>query len=174
MALGLPPYFNVYSFDLSESKGAVPQSWGPKKADMKTTLAVLLVAAFLARPESSADAQQAARVLPDRIFDLAQRGFYFVSGRGYFVNGCASLGMSKGKIIVIEYRYAEGRLDRLPDACSRTGQSQSRPRSLPSVRRIKPAMKATSTIPIVTTGSSDPVGDGLCIQPSATRREYHR
>ena len=159
MALGLPPYFNVYSFDLSESKGAVPQSWGPKKADMKTTLAVLLVAAFLARPESSADAQQAARVF--RIGFLISPNAAFISFRvAAFRQRLRELGYVEGKTIVIEYRYAEGRLDRLP-ALAAELVSLKVDLIVTVGPANKPAMKATSTIPIVTTGSSDPVGDGL-------------
>jgi ABC-type uncharacterized transport system substrate-binding protein len=64
------------------------------------------------------------------------------------------------KNVVIEYRYAEGRLDRLPNLAA----------ELVALKvdvivtvgpAIKIAMKASSTIPIVTAGASDPVGDGL-------------
>ena len=75
---------------------------------------------------------------------------------------CTSLGYVEGKNIVIEYRYAEGKLDRLPalvaelvrlkcgyDRHSWSSQSPVRPRKRPS------------TIPIVMAFDSDPVGSGL-------------
>jgi putative ABC transport system substrate-binding protein len=69
-------------------------------------------------------------------------------------------GYVEGKNIVIEYRYAEGRLDRLPQLAADLVAL-----SVDVIVTVGPsntsAMRATSTIPIVTAGSSDPVRDGL-------------
>jgi len=78
-----------------------------------------------------------------------------------FRQGLRALGYLEGKNIVIEYRYAEGKLDRLPalaaelvrlkvDIIVSTG---------PSVTRA--AKEATSTIPIVMAFDTDPVGNGF-------------
>ncbi len=78
-----------------------------------------------------------------------------------FRQGLRDLGYVEGKNIVIEYRYAEGKLDRLSglaaelvrlkvDIIVATGTTPSRA-----------AVQATTTIPIVTTVSRDPVGIGL-------------
>ena len=70
------------------------------------------------------------------------------------------LGYVEGKNIVIEYRYAEGKVDRLPNLAEEL------------VRlnvdviwalgpAVSPAKNATKTIPIVITHVGDPVGTGL-------------
>jgi putative ABC transport system substrate-binding protein len=70
------------------------------------------------------------------------------------------LGYVEGKNIVIEYRYAEGKLERLPDLAAElvrlkidvivtTGQP------------VLAAKKASATIPIVFAAANDPVGTGL-------------
>lgn len=70
------------------------------------------------------------------------------------------LGYVEGKNVAIEYRYAEGKLDRLPDLAGElVGLKVDVMVTVGPASRI--AMKASSIIPIVTAGSSDPVGDGL-------------
>ena len=77
-----------------------------------------------------------------------------------FRQGLRELGYVEGKNIVIEYRYAEGKLDRLRaladelvrlkvDIILSTGGSATRA-----------AKDATSTIPVVMTNDPDPVGNG--------------
>ena len=78
-----------------------------------------------------------------------------------FRQGLRELGYVEGKNIVIEWRYAEGKLDRLPalaaelvrlkvDVIVTTG---------PTVTRA--AKEATTTIPIVMAFDTDPVGNGF-------------
>ena len=126
---------------------------------MKTNLAVLLVVAILTRSEGFADAQQTARI--SRIGLLISPSASFISFRlAAFRQRLRELGYVEGKNIVIEYRYAEGRLDRLPDLAAELVGLK-----VDVIVTVGPAssaaMKATRTIPIITTGSSDPVGDGL-------------
>jgi len=126
---------------------------------MKTTLAVLLVVVILTRSEGFADAQQAARAF--RIGFLISPNASFISFRvAAFRQRLRELGYVEGKNIVIEYRYAEGKLDRLPDLAAELVVLK-----VDVIVTVGPAntaaKKATATIPIVTTGSSDPVGDGL-------------
>jgi putative ABC transport system substrate-binding protein len=81
--------------------------------------------------------------------------------REAFRQGLRELGYVEGKNIIIEYRFAEGKLDRLPalaaelvrlkvDVIITTG---------PTVTRA--AKEATSTIPIVMAQDPDPVGNGF-------------
>src|SRR6266481_9526518 len=61
-----------------------------------------------------ADAQQQAKVPKIGFLVLPSRSF-FANRIEAFQQGLHSLGYVEGKNIVIEYRYAEGKLDRLPD-----------------------------------------------------------
>jgi putative ABC transport system substrate-binding protein len=70
------------------------------------------------------------------------------------------LGYVEGKNIAIEYRYAEGKLERLPDLAAELVRSKVDvivARGLPAARAAK---QVTTTIPIVMQGG-DPVGSGL-------------
>ena len=70
------------------------------------------------------------------------------------------LGYVEGKNIVIECRYAEGKLEQLPDlAAELVGLKVDV--IVTSGSASLPAKKASATIPIVFAGYSDPVGSGL-------------
>jgi putative ABC transport system substrate-binding protein len=84
-----------------------------------------------------------------------------ISQREAFQQGLRQLGYAEGKNIVIEWRYAEGKLDRLAalaaelvslnvDIIVTGGQGATRP-----------AHEATNTIPIVMTQDPDPVRNGF-------------
>jgi len=106
-----------------------------------------------------AEAQHTAKQF--RIAFLIAPSASFISNRvGAFRQRLGELGYIEGTNIVIEYRYAEGRLDRLPQlAVELVGLNVDVIVTVGPSNRA--AMKATSKIPIVTTGSSDPVKDGL-------------
>jgi putative ABC transport system substrate-binding protein len=78
-----------------------------------------------------------------------------------FRQGLRELGYIEGQNITIEYRYAEGKLDRVPAlAAELVGlKVDIIVTSGPQVTR--PAKKATATIPIVMAFDSDPVGNGF-------------
>jgi ABC-type uncharacterized transport system substrate-binding protein len=78
-----------------------------------------------------------------------------------FREGLRELGYVEGKNIVIEYRWAEGRNERLPDLAAdlvRLGVDVIVPGGNTATRA---AQKATGTIPIVMSGTTDPVADGF-------------
>jgi ABC-type uncharacterized transport system substrate-binding protein len=78
-----------------------------------------------------------------------------------FRQGLHELGYVEGKNIVIEYRYAEGKLDRLPGlAAELVGlKIDIIVSGGPAVTRA--AKEATGTIPIVMEFDNDPVGNGF-------------
>jgi putative ABC transport system substrate-binding protein len=78
-----------------------------------------------------------------------------------FRQGLRELGYVEGKNIVIEWRFAEGKLDRLPALAAELVRLKVDVivSSGPAVTR--PVKEATSTIPIVMTFDNDPVGNGF-------------
>src|SRR5882724_9035526 len=78
-----------------------------------------------------------------------------------FRQGLRELGYVEGKNIVIEYRYPEGKPDRLPALAAELVRLKVDViiTSGPSVTRA--AKEATVTIPIVMTNDNDPVGNGF-------------
>lgn len=75
--------------------------------------------------------------------------------------GLQELGYAEGRNILIEYRLADGSIERLPELAAelaRLGVDVVVAGSTPGARA---ALKATTTIPIVSPAMGDPVGDGL-------------
>ena len=75
--------------------------------------------------------------------------------------GLRELGWVEGRNIVIEYRFAEGRIDRLPElAAELVRLNVDLILAVPTVSTVA-ARKATGSIPIVMVSVGDPVGLGL-------------
>ena len=70
-------------------------------------------------------------------------------------------GYVEGKNIVIEYRYGEGKLDRLPALASELVQLKVSVIVTGGSQATLPAKGATSTIPIVMAQDNDPLGSGF-------------
>jgi putative tryptophan/tyrosine transport system substrate-binding protein len=77
-----------------------------------------------------------------------------------FRQGLRELGYIEGQNLVIEYRYAEGREERLPDLAAELVRLQVDVIVASGVAGIRAAQHATHTIPIVMT-STDPVAQGF-------------
>ncbi len=71
------------------------------------------------------------------------------------------LGYVEGKNIVIEYRYAEGKLERLPDLAAELVRLKVDVIVTAGSPAILAAKKASATIPIVFADAGDPVGTGI-------------
>ena len=107
-------------------------------------------------------AQQPPKVW--RIGFLSQRHMELVDtdyAYGPFMQGLRELGYVAGKNIVIEWRSAEGKSERLPELAAEL--ARLKPDALVAVGT--PAslavQKATTTLPIVMINAGDPIGTGL-------------
>jgi len=78
-----------------------------------------------------------------------------------FRQGLRDLGYIEGKNIVLEYRFAEGKRDRLPELAAELVRIQVDVIFATGNRATRAAKNATSTIPIVVGGAGDLVGTGL-------------
>jgi putative tryptophan/tyrosine transport system substrate-binding protein len=71
------------------------------------------------------------------------------------------LGWVEGQNLLIEYRWAEGRFDRLPDLAAELVRLKVDVIAASPAPATRAAKTATTTIPIVFLGVSDPAGQGL-------------
>src|SRR6266481_1063979 len=78
-----------------------------------------------------------------------------------FREGLHDLGYIEGKNIVIEYRYAEGKEDRLPALAAELVHLKVDVIVVGGGNATLAAKNATKTVPIVMGAASDPVGSGL-------------
>ena len=127
---------------------------------MKKRITVLTLCALLFAFCSSAQAQQATKKIP-RVGFLSLNPASFQKDRVEVFRGALrKLGYVEGQNINIDYRFADGKSERLPglaaelvalkvDVIVTTGNSAT-----------APAKEATNTIPIVMMNDTDPVGQG--------------
>ena len=78
-----------------------------------------------------------------------------------FRQGLRDLGYAEGKNILVEYRYAEGKLERVPGLVTELVQLNVDALVLGTQTAIRAAKQATKTIPIVMVNPTDPVATGL-------------
>jgi putative ABC transport system substrate-binding protein len=140
---------------------------------MKKKITVLTLYAFLFALSYSASAQQPAKI-PRIGFLIAASRSAIPARTEAFQQGLRELGYAEGKNIVIEWRSAEGKPDRLPsvagelvllkvDVIVTTGSSVTRA-----------AKEATVTIPIIMAQDNDPVGNGFVASVASESREADR
>ena len=79
-----------------------------------------------------------------------------------FQQGLRELGYVEGQNIVIEYRFAEGKIDRFPDLAAELARLKVDIIVSAGGNGVtRAAQQATNTIPIVMTNVLDPVGTGF-------------
>jgi putative ABC transport system substrate-binding protein len=126
---------------------------------MKQLFSILLVIAVMG-VGAMAQAQQPAKI--PRIGYLGAATLSAIPERvEAFRQGLRELGYVEGKNIVIEYRYAEGKLDRLPALAAELVRLKVDVivTAGPTITRV--AKEATVTISIVMANDGDPVGNGF-------------
>ena len=127
---------------------------------MKIKITVLALCAMLFALCSSAEAQQPTKV--PRIGYLTAASPSANSARiEAFRQGLRELGYVEGKNIVIEWRSAEGKLDRLPALAAELVRLKVDVIVTAGPSATRAAKEATSTIPIVMAQDTDPVGNGF-------------
>jgi len=125
-----------------------------RRIGLAVALAVSLVLAPLV-----IEAQEAAKV--------SRIGFLAVDRARYphlieaFRQGLRDLGYAEGRNVVIEYRDAEGKFERLPALAAELVALKVDVIVAPSTRPALAAKQATRTLPIVFFSVSDPVSSGL-------------
>jgi ABC-type uncharacterized transport system substrate-binding protein len=121
----------------------------------------LIVAFFGAGP--LAEAQQPVKI--PRIGVLSRRGAPTPTkpdpNADAIRQGLRDLGYIEGKSIRLEYRYAEGKLERLPGLAAELVQLKVDVIVSGTAPGIRDAKEATKTIPIVMVTTEDPVASGL-------------
>jgi putative tryptophan/tyrosine transport system substrate-binding protein len=83
------------------------------------------------------------------------------SNTNAFLKRMRELGYVEGKNLVVEWRFADGKLERLPGLAAELVQLKVDVIVTGGSPAISAAQKATSTIPIVMTPAGDPVGSGF-------------
>ena len=128
---------------------------------MKEKIFVLVVSSFILGAVYSAGAQQTVKTLP-RIGVISSTGTAESPWPLFdaFRLGLSDLGYVEGKNILIESRYAEGRLDRMPGLVNELVQQKVDVIVAVNNVIIRAAKEATKTIPIVMISSVDPVVAG--------------
>jgi ABC-type uncharacterized transport system substrate-binding protein len=117
-----------------------------------------ILSAVILTTTDAADAQQQAKV--PKIGWLGARSAS-APAREVFMRELHSLGYTEGKNIAFEYRYAEGKLDRLPALVDELVRLNVDVLLTPSTPAAVAGKNATRTIPIVFYSGSDPVAAGL-------------
>jgi len=124
----------------------------------KKILVWLLVIFFVANV-SVAQAQQPAKIPP--IGFLGATSLSATSARiEAFRHGLRELAYVEGKNIFIEYRWAEGKIERLPELAAELVRLKVDVIVTSSAAPTRAAKEATTTIPIVMANDNDPVGSG--------------
>ena len=127
---------------------------------MSKKITGLALGVMLLAISSQADAQQPKKV--------ARIGFLAPATRtGYqhytdaFLQGLRELGYVEGQNIVIEYRWADGNFERLPELAADLVRLKVDVIVAPGVQAVRAAKQSTTTIPVIFPTVGDAVASGL-------------
>jgi len=127
---------------------------------LKKIIVLFGVATFIVASVRLAEAQQPTKI--PRIGFLAGNSLSSLAARvEAFRQGLRELGYVEGKNIVIEWRSAEGKNDRLPALAAELVRLKVDVIVTAGPLPTHPAKEATATIPIVMAQDPDPVGSGF-------------
>ena len=127
---------------------------------MTNKIIILALCSLLVVPCYPANAQQTGKILRIGYLDssTASGSAVFVKA---FLQELSKLGWIEGKNITIEYRFAEGKSERLSELAADLVRLNVDLIVTTGGPQALAAKKATTTIPIVMASGGDPVGAGL-------------
>lgn len=124
----------------------------------KTTSTLIILATLILAPIYLAHAQKQASIPRIGVLLL---GAPPNANLDAFIQGLRELGYIDGRNIVIEYRFAEGKADRLPELAMELVRLKVDAIFTGGTPAIFALKHATKTIPIVFFSTSDPIGTGV-------------
>ena len=119
-----------------------------------------VVAGLLAAP-AAAEAQTTAKIARIGYLTAADVATAPYHLREAFLKGLRDLGYVEGRNLVIEYRSAEGKVERLPALAAELVALKVDVILAPTSTHVLAAKQATRTIPIVFVNAGNPVASGL-------------
>jgi ABC-type uncharacterized transport system substrate-binding protein len=127
---------------------------------MMKSILLLLLTTVLLTTAPAAEAQQTGKIFRIGFLDTSTASGSAVLAEA-FQQELSKLGWIEGKNITIEYRFAEQKLERLPELAADLVRLKVDLIVVTGPPQTLAAKSATTTIPIVMTSASDPVGAGL-------------
>src|SRR6266481_51886 len=124
----------------------------------KATSTLFILATLILAPVYPAQAQKQAAIPRMGLLYLGAPPNAILDG---FMQGMRELGYIEGKNIIIEYRFAEGKEDRLPELATELVRLKVDAIFTAGTPALFALKQATKTIPIVFFSTSDPVGTGV-------------
>jgi putative ABC transport system substrate-binding protein len=128
---------------------------------MKRKIVCIALCTLLLALSPSAKAQQPKRIPRIGWLEISSPEPEVLRLIGIFRKGMRDLGWVEGQNIAIEYRYAEGKAERLPELAAELVRLKVDCIIAVGGQPIEAAQRATKTIPIVMPVSGDPVAQGF-------------
>ena len=136
------------------------QALGGSKKDMKKKILSFALGAMLLALSFPIEAQQQG-IVPRIGFISTASPSTLASRLDAFRQGLRELGYVEGRNLAIEYRSAEGSIDRLPELAAELVRLKVDCIVTAGAAPTLAAKQATGAIPIIMTNNADPVNDGL-------------
>jgi putative tryptophan/tyrosine transport system substrate-binding protein len=127
---------------------------------MNKTIVVYLAAALILISAQFSEAQQAGKLYRIGVLSPNSVAIFSKSADGLH-QGLRELGYVEGQNLAIEYRYADGKLDRLPELAAELVQLKVNIIVASSSPAAAAARDATKEIPIIFSTTGDAVANGL-------------
>ena len=128
---------------------------------MKKKIPVLALCAVPLALCSSAEAQQQSGNIPRVAYFSLRSGSSLAHSLDAFRHGLRELGYVEGKNVLLEYRFADGKRDRMPALAADLVRLKVDVIVTGGSGATRPAKEATKTIPIVMAQDTDPLGNGF-------------